>query len=335
MRQFTLDVSKNEFCPPRTETAGSRAVYVHVRHEATDRSPELVLRTGRQSRVRHLCKPRFTRNLVTTPATVRRRAKPPRLASIASDPRPATIQTKPLLSKPTDRKLPGIPFRPWRHFCRMKLCWSIMRHSVLVAAFVSCLGCGSSAQQDAAFPAAKVPDDRAVPLGTPSSIKTNSRNRERALGDLKEAGVVRCSLDSSMIGLKSGLILSFDGANPSDDSLAALEHLHDLYELDFGRMAKRVGPTDAQLRHLKPLIQLRSLCLNKTFVTDKGLAHIMPLRNLEFLDLSFTTVTYTALEPLVRGLPKLRWLYIEENWQITLDQVQKLETLRPGCEVIR
>ena len=168
-----------------------------------------------------------------------------------------------------------------------------------------------------------------------STIKTDSLDTERALADLQEAGFVEWSLDSSLVGLTSGLILSFEGGNPSDDNLTALRRLHDLYELDFGKMAERAGPTDAQLRHLTHLTQLRALCLNNTHVTDEGLSHIMPLRNLEILDLSDTAVTYKALEPLLRMLPNLRWLHIEENWQITLDEVRKLEALRPGCQVIR
>lgn len=145
-------------------------------------------------------------------------------------------------------------------------------------------------------------------------------------------------IDAVVYALKddpTSFAIDFDEQSPSDDDLRRLRHIPNVVEINFGRFGKRLGPTDRQLVFLRDLTQLKSLCLSNTSITDQGLEELKHLKDLEFLDLAFTPVTFEAVVDLVRALPKLKWLYVTENRQITLEREQQLMKLRPGLTVIR
>jgi YHS domain-containing protein len=93
-----------------------------------------------------------------------------------------------------------------------------------------------------------------------------------------------------------------------DDQLAELAPIAPaLYWLDLGE----TGVTDAGLKPLAAMKNLRRLQLDRTAITDTGLAHLAPLSHLESLSLHSTKITDTGLLAL-RALPRLRSLYL---WQ--------------------
>ncbi len=56
--------------------------------------------------------------------------------------------------------------------------------------------------------------------------------------------------------------------------------------------------TDAQLKHLAVLKNLKSLNLNQTQVTDIGMKELIPIKNLQILTLQYTNVTDAGLKDL-------------------------------------
>jgi len=161
-----------------------------------------------------------------------------------------------------------------------------------------------------------------------SEVATRQEHDRPALESLRNRGVAQREIES-------GTALDFGEVNPTDADLKQLRRIPDLTELHFGKWADRKGPTDEQLVHLSELTQLRHLVLNNTKITDEGLKHLLPLRNLEHLDLGFTPLSYDKLAQLLKAMPKLRFLYIDENPRISVEQRVELEKLRPGCQVIR
>ena len=91
-----------------------------------------------------------------------------------------------------------------------------------------------------------------------------------------------------------------------------------LHRLDLGTTAV----TDAGLRQLSTMTELRSLRLDQTAVTDKGLAQLAPLRRLNSLNLHTTAVTDAGLNRLA-SLPRLRQLYLWQT-EITPEAVEAL-----------
>ena len=71
--------------------------------------------------------------------------------------------------------------------------------------------------------------------------------------------------------------------------------------------------TDAGLKELAPLTQLRTLDLNETGVTDAGLKELAPLTQLRTLDLSETGVTDAGLKELKVALPRC---YVSHYWSL-------------------
>ncbi|MCH7725620.1 MAG: hypothetical protein IH991_03940 [Planctomycetes bacterium] len=166
------------------------------------------------------------------------------------------------------------------------------------------------------------------------SDRIRKARQEAAIEEFrKQGGMVYTADDAIWHG---GITLALEARHLTDANMRRLADMPGLMELKFGGgMAKRTQPTDAQLVHLRKLTQLRVLVLSNTFVTDEGFAHLAGLKNLEHLDLGYSRVTYNGLARLIRQLPKLKWLYIDENWQVSLEQVRMLERMRPGCTVIR
>jgi len=71
----------------------------------------------------------------------------------------------------------------------------------------------------------------------------------------------------------------------------------------------RRGDTNAELKYLKGLTELKTLDLNFSYVTDAGLKHLKGLTNLQTLYLSQTRVRNAGLEHL-KGLTNLQTLYL-------------------------
>jgi hypothetical protein len=86
---------------------------------------------------------------------------------------------------------------------------------------------------------------------------------------------------------------------------AGLKHLAGLKQL---RTLLLFGPevTDAGLKHLAGLKQLRELDLSGTKVTDAGLKHLARLKQLQELGLGYTKVTDAGLKELA-GLNQLQY----------------------------
>lgn len=83
-------------------------------------------------------------------------------------------------------------------------------------------------------------------------------------------------------------------------SVGKVEHLDALIDLQTNEMYGGCRLTDAGLRYLEPLTQLRHLDLRNTPVVDSGLRHLERLTQLEMLDLQGTEVTDAGLQHLER-----------------------------------
>jgi hypothetical protein len=89
--------------------------------------------------------------------------------------------------------------------------------------------------------------------------------------------------------------------------------------------------TDADLKHLKDLPQIRLLGLGKTQITDAGLANLKGLSQLQWLHLQNTQITDAGLEQL-RNLTPLQYVDLRGT-KVTEDGVQKLKQELPNCLV--
>jgi hypothetical protein len=63
------------------------------------------------------------------------------------------------------------------------------------------------------------------------------------------------------------------------------------------------------LAKLPPLLQLETLWLHHTLITDAGLMHLASLRSLTQLEVADTAVTSTEIAKLEQRLPHLRVLH--------------------------
>lgn len=95
--------------------------------------------------------------------------------------------------------------------------------------------------------------------------------------------------------------------------------------------ASRTALSDAGVRHLGALTQLRRLNLANTKLGDKGFGALMPLGQLEYLNAYGTQMTDDGLA-MVASLPKLRQLYV---WQtkVTKASVTSVRDQFPQLEV--
>jgi len=101
---------------------------------------------------------------------------------------------------------------------------------------------------------------------------------------------------------------SIAGAAFGDEQLARLEPLQlNLRSLDLGG----TKVTDLGLAHLAGMVNLERLHLERTAVTDAGLAHLKNLTQLEYLNLYGTAVGDPGLEQ-IKDLPGLRKVFL---WQ--------------------
>jgi hypothetical protein len=90
--------------------------------------------------------------------------------------------------------------------------------------------------------------------------------------------------------------------------------------------------TDADLRYVRDLTELRTLYLHGTKVGDDGVVHLRSLEKLRIVSLNGTEVTDAAIEHLC-GLAELTYVSLERT-QVTPEGVAKLQEALPECEII-
>ena len=73
-----------------------------------------------------------------------------------------------------------------------------------------------------------------------------------------------------------------------------------------GAAASSKNITDAGLKHLRGMADLRFLDLSQTQVTDAGLKHLIGLKKLEGLGVHDTKVTEEGIQELKQALPRLQ-----------------------------
>jgi len=89
--------------------------------------------------------------------------------------------------------------------------------------------------------------------------------------------------------------------------------------------------TDADLKHLEDLPQIRMLGLSKTQITDAGLANLEGLSQLQWLHLQNTQITDAGLKRL-RNSTQLQYVDLRGT-KVTEDGLQTLRQELPNCLV--
>ncbi len=98
------------------------------------------------------------------------------------------------------------------------------------------------------------------------------------------------------------------GYGPAARIDAEMEHLADLVNVQ-SLVLMNTDLTDEGLRYLRGMTNVSNLSLGHTRITDAGLEHLKGLKNLRDLDLSGTHVTRQGVKSLGRALPatRIRW----------------------------
>ncbi len=110
---------------------------------------------------------------------------------------------------------------------------------------------------------------------------------------------------------------------------ADLKHLKGLTNLK-SLYIRLPGVTDEGLQHLKDLTTLKALDLHTCQITDAGLKHLQGLADLEFLSLASTGVTSAGLKHLnAKNLVNLE-LSLTQVTEVNLDDFPKLKHLHLG-----
>ncbi len=120
----------------------------------------------------------------------------------------------------------------------------------------------------------------------------------------------------------------------SDEELQTLvgelRDLPTLYSLD---LSENRNLSDASLRYLKDLPQLRELNLSSTNISSRGMEHLSELPHLERLILTYCNHMSDAVVKHLRSLNNLEYLDIQRCLSITRAGVNKLE--RRGLTINR
>jgi hypothetical protein len=140
-----------------------------------------------------------------------------------------------------------------------------------------------------------------------------------------------------------GLVLALEARAQADEEAAikAIEKLGGQVYRDEKQPGKPVTQvdlngtkvTDAGLKHLKELKELRSLDLSGTQVRDAGLKELKELKELRSLDLSDTEVRDAGLKEL-KELKELRKLNLYST-KVTDAGVAELQQALPNCKITR
>ena len=104
-------------------------------------------------------------------------------------------------------------------------------------------------------------------------------------------------------GCKELRVLVIPESQVTDAGLAAVEKLTRLDTLD---VSENPRLTDKAAAHIKVLLRLENLHLNKTGFSDKGLAELRPLEALRDITVAGTKVTAKAAEAFADEMPNLR-----------------------------
>ena len=118
------------------------------------------------------------------------------------------------------------------------------------------------------------------------------------------------------------------GLQQIEEPLKSLSHLVSL-EIWGNRV------TDAGLRHLAPLTQIKQLCIHGTSITDSGLQHIQALTQLEELSVYETGISDAGLPYLaaLKNLKRLSCCTWRLEQHVTGDGVAKLKKALPNCRI--
>ncbi|MCI0455678.1 MAG: hypothetical protein L0Z62_01695 [Gemmataceae bacterium] len=104
--------------------------------------------------------------------------------------------------------------------------------------------------------------------------------------------------------LDRGLVrweIDLSGSRAGDDDLPVIGRLADLESLKLAHTAV----TDRGLKHLRPLLRLRTLDLTGTKVTDEAVAALRKLRALNSVSVANSGITGAGVKELLRGFPNL------------------------------
>tara|TARA_R110002096_G_scaffold161998_2_gene329024 strand:+ start:3274 stop:4530 length:1257 start_codon:yes stop_codon:yes gene_type:complete len=129
---------------------------------------------------------------------------------------------------------------------------------------------------------------------------------DAAIASLRKKGVVVQQVAADTRAVEVNMSLLRDKVTDAEVAL-----LRPLAPVLVWLNASRTAVTDAGLRDLGALTQLRRLNLANTKLGDKGFGALMPLKQLEYLNAYGTHMTDDGLS-MVSSLPKLRQLYV---WQ--------------------
>ncbi len=136
-------------------------------------------------------------------------------------------------------------------------------------------------------------------------------------------------------GVDANGLPSFDDQPPGAACLRTLlgDDFFDEVAIVYVPAGAKAEATNAGLKHIESLPQIKTLSLSDTEVTDAGLEHLKRLTRLKELDLNRTQVTDAGLERL-KHLSKLQVLGLKET-QVTAAGVAKLQKALPNCKITR
>lgn len=149
---------------------------------------------------------------------------------------------------------------------------------------------------------------------------------DAAIAALREKGVVVQQVAADTHAIEVNMSLLRDKVTDAEVAM-----LRPLAPVLVWLNASRTALSDAGVRHLGALTQLRRLNLANTKIGDKGFGALMPLGQLEYLNAYGTQMTDDGLA-MVASLPKLRQLYV---WQtkVTKASATSVRDQHPRVEV--
>ncbi len=172
-------------------------------------------------------------------------------------------------------------------------------------------------------------DRRTTSLAWYSKQFRKSRMSEKQMDAERKALAALDRLGAETVWLGSGGVDSvyFTRVGITDADLKLLKGLENLKKLSLSH--SRI--TDAGLKRLQSLASLVQLHLADTKITDAGLEHLTSLKNLGFLDLSDTQVTNAGLEYL-KSMKKLKTIRLSGT-KVTATGVGKLKQALTVCKI--
>ena len=150
-------------------------------------------------------------------------------------------------------------------------------------------------------------------------------NEQTAIENIKKNGGTVRSVAANDNSKEIDFHLS--GKDLTDEQLADVTQVEEVIWLNL----KDTKITDAGLKHLVNLKNLKKLHLERTAVTDEGLANLSELSNLNYLNLYGTKVTDAGLDKLT-NLKNLKQLYLWESG-VSEDGAERLKQAIPGLVV--